>query len=64
MSFPYSPARGILENVPGMSPSHQCSVGDRFGIYSQNAYLFQKNKSWPIVKYRAEWNPQSDFHLL
>ena len=29
---------------------------DRFGVYLQNKYLFQMNKSWPILKDRGKWN--------
>ena len=30
---------------------------DRIEIYSQKQYLFQRNKSWTIIKDRAKQNP-------
>ena len=46
-------------------PYQECnSVRDRTGIYSQNQYLFQKNKSWPMLKDRAKWILHWNFDSL
>ena len=54
--------------VPRLSMDHgslnshmQIRVRDQIGIYSQNQYLFQKNKLSPMFKDRAKWNP-TDCH--